>query len=119
MTDRKCKIVLNKGYGGYVLSQKFMDYMKCKIHSNNSDPDARWYWNYNYFGAVDDFIDCSSVMLRSHRFLIDCIESYGEKKASGLHADLKIITIPARILMVSYISDHDGYETIHEEHFKA
>ena len=119
MNDIKCKIVLNKCYGGYVLSNKFMNYMTDKTEHNTHDPSQKFYWDYNHFGAIDDFAECSSVLLRSHQFLIDCIEQYGEKKASGPHAELKVISIPSRILPGAYISEHDGYETIHEDHFKA
>ena len=43
MTDMKCKIVLNKDWGGFSLSNEFIEFMRSKTGINETNPDYKFY----------------------------------------------------------------------------
>ena len=85
------KIVINKCFGGFGLSQKAMEWMV----SNGCK--AEW----------------SGEISRDDPLLIKCVEKFGEA-ASGELSKLKVVEIPDGISW--HINDYDGMETIHEDH---
>jgi len=86
------KIVINRCYGGFGLSDIAMNMLK----------EIKNYGNFNIW-------DIS----RTDKDLIDIVEKLGEK-ANGIHSKLKIITIPD---LIDYeITEYDGYETVEEVH---
>ena len=82
------KIVLNKCYGGYSLS-----------------PQA-----YKYLGKEWDDYGFDFENDRTNTKLIECVEKLKDE-ASGLCANLKVITIPDDNYYK--IDEYDGYETIY------
>lgn len=86
------KVVLNKCYGGFGLSEKAKKYL--------GDEQADLHYGYDY-------------KARNNPKLVECIEVLGEE-ASGQYALLVVVEIPNNIEWG--IVDYDGYETIHEEH---
>jgi len=86
------KIVINRCYGGFGLSNIAIKMLKNIKNDNNFD-----------VRGVD----------RTDKDLIDIVEKLGEK-ANGIHSKLKIITIPD---LIDYeITEYDGYETVEEVH---
>lgn len=85
------KIVLNKCFGGYSLSEEA----------------------YKYLNIPGDGYGCDFKENRTNEKLIECVEALGDK-ANGDCAKLSIVEIPDDIEY--YIGDYDGIETVHEEH---
>ena len=82
------KVVINKCYGGFGLSEKARKYMGLK-HEDLFDID------------------------RENPKLVEAVEALGEK-ANGMFARLKVVEIPDD---VEYEIDYyDGLESIHEKH---
>ena len=85
------KIVLNKCFGGFALSEKAYEYLGLK---------------WDGFGyAYSDYDE------RSDPKLIKCVETLGEE-ANGLYADLEVVDIPDNVKFE--IEDYDGIETAYE-----
>lgn len=85
------RIVLNKCYGGYCLSEEAYKFLGLN-------------WDKYGFAYDDD---------RTNEKLINCVETLG-CKANGLTAELMVIDIPDDI---DYeIESYDGYETVEEKH---
>jgi len=86
------KIVINRCYGGFGLSDIAMNMLK----------EIKNYGNFNIWDIN-----------RTDKDLIQIVEKLGEK-ANGIHSKLKIITIPD---LIDYeITEYDGYETVEEVH---
>lgn len=88
------KIVVNKCYGGFDLSREARDM-------------------YKYRAGVKDFHPFD--LDRTDPILIQVVEELG-KDANGRFSDLRIVEIPDDI--VWFIDDHDGRETICEQHMR-
>jgi len=97
------KIVINKCYGGFGVSQAVYEELGIK-------------WDgYGYIDNED--LNIKSTVYNAYRTnkkLIKAIEKIGEEKSSGPMAKLKIIEIPDNIEWE--IDEYDGIETIHEKH---
>ena len=87
------KIVVNRCYGGFSLSQKAYEFLGLK-------------WDYLGFEYRDHD-------LRTDPKLIECVETLGED-ANGRWAVLEVVEIPDNISWE--IDEYDGVETIHETH---
>ena len=88
------KVVINRCYGGYCLSQEAVDlYFK---RTNRQYPE------YLY-----------SEISRDDPILVKIVEELGEK-ANGICAKLKIVDIPDDVEYV--IEEYDGMEIIAEKH---
>ena len=88
------KVVINKCYGGFGLSEKAYKYLGLK-------------WDGYGYGYSHDYEK------RTDKKLIKCVEELG-KEASGALANLVIVEIPDDIEWK--IDEYDGIETIHEQH---
>ena len=86
------KIVVNKCYGSFGLSEKAKKYL--------ADENADLKYGYDYESRNDPK-------------LVECVERLGEE-ASDQFALLVVVEIPDNIKWG--IVDYDGYETVHEEH---
>lgn len=92
------KIVLNKEYGGFSLSDeacKYLGITPSKIYPNFNTPDIK----------------------RTDPKLVECVEKLGDK-ASGDHAHLVVVELPDNIGFDpnEYITDYDGFENVEEPH---
>jgi len=90
------KIVINKCYGGFGLSNEAAARYK----------DLAWIPPEASFSYYD--------IERDDPHLIQTIEELGEASASGPLAELKIVEIPDDVQWE--IHDYDGMESIHEKH---
>ena len=77
------KFVINKCFGGYELSQDFLDKYGEEL----------------------------SVLKRNNPKLVSAVEEFGEDKASGFCANLRIVEIPDDYTDY-YINEYDGAETL-------
>ena len=125
------KVVINKCYGGFGLSDKaFKLYLKKKGKkfvekdggcyytiskkeydkiSKESDAKDGDYRNVNNKGYI--LIDTD--IQRDDKILIEVVKELG-KEANGQFAELELVEIPDDIEW--NIDEYDGIETIHEEH---
>lgn len=87
------KIVVNRRYGGFGLSEKA----------------------YKELGIPWDGYGCAYNDKRTDPKLVEVVEKLG-KEANGVCSDLEVVEIPDDIDWE--IDDYDGYETIHEKHRK-
>ena len=86
------KYVINTCFGGFGLSPEAIEMM----------------------GASYDEMDWGDKMgFRSHPKLVEVVEALGEK-ANGRFASLKIVEVPARVVV--WLQDYDGREHLAEEH---
>jgi predicted component of viral defense system (DUF524 family) len=71
---------------------------------------------FGYLSNKDFGIESDKYYLeyRSHHKLIAAIENIGEKAASGLLAEVRIVDIPEGVEWE--IDEYDGIETVYEKH---
>lgn len=103
LTPENMKIVINKYYGGFGLSQSVYAELGIK-------------WDgYGYLSNKDMGIESDNYMAyRQDPRLIAAIEKVGEDKASGELAKVRVVEIPDGIEWE--IDEYDGIETIREKH---
>ena len=114
------KIVLNKCYGGFGLSDKAHDrlielgvkYYESfdDLPKNNKELYVVKRASYGFGKYYSNFSDTNN---RSNELLIQVVEELGEE-ASGRFGELEIIEIPDDVIWE--IDDYDGIETLHEIH---
>ena len=114
------KVVLNKCYGGFGLSDKAHDrlielgvkYYESfdDLPKNNKELYVVKSASYGFGKYYSNFSDTNN---RSNELLIQVVEELGEE-ASGRFGELKIIEIPDDVIWE--IDDYDGIETLHEIH---
>lgn len=126
------KIILNKCYGGFDVSDEAYelyaekkgltlyryidDYRNKKMHKGSGF--ITYYFTKDFGNSVDkDKIDWSTYLYldsghRDDPTLIEVVEELG-KKASGAYGDLVVVEIPNDMDYV--IDDYDGIETLHEK----
>ena len=93
------KIVVNRCYGGYGLSNEAIE-LYAKKSGFDTFPD-------------DGSFGCSYGIKRDDAVLVDVIEEFGEK-ANTPFSNLEIVEIPDDI--VWEISEYDGFESVEEQH---
>lgn len=84
------KVVINKCYGGFGLSNEAL----------------------NYMGLDPETTDVYEIPRNDSR-LVEAVETLGER-ANGSYAELKVVEIPDGIDY--YIHNYDGMESIQEKH---
>ena len=107
------KIVINKCYGGFGLSHAaIMRYGELKGINLVTDENSRFrdvyvdtIKNENYFSEHE--------IERNDSVLVQVVEELGEK-ASGPHAELKVVEIPDDVKWK--IDEYDGSEWVAEQH---
>ena len=107
------QVVLNSCYGGFGLSKDAIQMLIDK-HGLDINPDYGHVDN-DDFGIVDDNMDA----YRMDKRLIDVVKSLGCDNASGDLAQLRIVSVPDDVVDVYgwHISDYDGIDTIHQDHW--
>lgn len=86
------KILINKCYGGYSLSEEFIDHLKTINLANEND---------NTYSIE-----------RDNQEIVEEAIKFGLDKASGMCANLTVIEIPEKAHY--YIDEYDGIESIQE-----
>jgi len=117
------KIIINKCYGGFGLSDEAYEWlMKNKgwrvteyLEDGNTlkDKSAKIILVGESWGIGKYWAVAETDKLRVDKDLIECVEKLKDK-ASGKLAKLKIVEIPNDVKWV--ISEYDGVESIHEVH---
>ena len=109
------QVVLNSCYGGFGLSKDAIQMLIDK-HGLDINPDYGHVGN-DDFGIVDDNMDA----YRMDKRLIDVVKSLGSAKASGQYASLRIVDVPDDVVDIHgwHISDYDGIDSIHQNHWSA
>lgn len=111
------KVVINKSYGGFGLSQKAYERLNELGIPIVDYPTSDEYEKVIFRGSIVEggpqLWDAWLVDDRSNPLLIEVVEELGNA-ADGKFSELKIVNIPDDIIW--HIYDDDGVETIHEEH---
>ena len=119
------KIIVNKCYGGFGLSDEAGDWLinnkgwkvseYLKDGNTLKDKSAKLILTDNpeFYGKYWAVMDRDE--LRVDKDVIECVEKLKDK-ANGSHANLEIIDIPDDIKWE--IDEYDGIETVHEVHRK-
>jgi hypothetical protein len=108
------KLVVNKKYGGFGLSDEAV-LLYCKLKGINVVSEYNNSCTLFYIDGIKDndhFFYYDDIN-RSDPILIQVVEELGEK-VNDRFSCLKIIEIPDDIEY--YISDYDGIETVREKH---
>lgn len=100
----KMKIVINRCYGGFGLSDECAVALGAEIKELSSN-------GFTYHDWGDDRIDED---LRFDSRLIDLMETKGTVWCSGSSAQLKVVEVPDDVSWE--ITDYDGYERVEECH---
>ena len=107
------KVVLNSCFGGFGLSKDAVQLLRDK-HGLNIFSDHGYVDNED-FGIEDDNMEAYRM---DHR-LISVVQDLGMDKASGSHAALRVVKVPDDVVDVHgwHISDYDGCENVHQDHW--
>lgn len=100
------KIVINKCYGGYGLSDQALDWLKEKDAFKNEEQYQREKDCFKEHGMSFFFGDD-----RSNPLLIECVEALKEK-ASGQCSNLVVEEVFGKEDVTFEIESYDGFETI-------
>ena len=107
------KVVLNSCFGGFGLSKAAIQML---IDKHGLDINSEYgYVDNDDFGIDDDHSDA----YRMDKRLVSVVKKLGVKKASGDHAQLRIVDVPDEIVDDHgwHISDYDGCENVHQDHW--
>ena len=107
------QVVLNSCFGGFGLSKEAVQMLSDEY---GLDIDSEYgYVDNEDFGIVDEEHDA----YRMDKRLISVVKKLGVKKASGKHAELRIVDVPDEVVDVHgwHISDYDGCESVHQSHW--
>jgi hypothetical protein len=110
------KIVINKCYGGFSLSDAaIMLYgKKAGIDIIKNKENSSSFISHYYIDEIkDDNYFSERLIKRTDPILIEVVEELGEA-ADGLCAELKVVEIPDGVKW--QIEDYDGIEWIAEQH---
>lgn len=112
------KIVINKCYGGFGISNKAMKALLA-LKSTEFTTKKGTFGREFYYTSGDRIHLCemfdSEIALRTDPDLVEVVTRLGEK-AWGNHAELAVIEIPDDVKVT--IEEYDGYEHIAEVHRK-
>jgi len=110
------KIVINKCFGGFGLSDAAYDWLiKKGVPLLGKDIETkepaifRWSDDTSRNKYYDNFTDNN----RNHPLLVECVETLGNMSHGG-YSDLKVVEIPDNVEWI--IQEYDGYEHIAEKH---
>ena len=109
------KVVLNSCFGGFGLSK---DAIQMLIDKYGLDIDSDYgYVDNDDFGIVDDNYEA----YRMDKRLISVVKKLGVDKASGSHAELRIVAVPDDVVDIHgwYVHDYDGVESVHQSHWSS
>jgi len=109
------KVVLNSCYGGFGLSEEAIQMLIDK-HGLELDSELDYgYVDNDDFGIEDENYEA----YRMDKRLVSVVEELGVKKASGKHAELRVVVVPDEVVEVHgwHIDDYDGCESVHQSHW--
>ena len=107
------KVVLNSKFGGFGLSKDAVQMLNDRF---DLDIDSDYgYVDNDDFGIKDDNHDAYRM---DHR-LISVVQDLGMDKASGQYAALRVVKVPDDVVDIHgwHISDYDGCESVHQDHW--
>lgn len=90
------KIVINTAWGGFQLSKEFYNYYKIPCDM--------------YFGGIYCATQPWTEDIRKDPRVIEYIENFGSRAASGIYSHLEVVEIPKGTKY--YIKEYDGAESI-------
>jgi len=115
VTGENVKVVINRDFGGFGLSDEairlYAEKKGLKLNSRKSD-SLGGFTNY-FFEENGEFFDDRDLS-RDDPILVEIVETLKPKKASGQYASLKVVEIPNDV--VWEIKEYDGMEHIAEVH---
>ena len=103
------KIVINRDYGGFGLSEEAHAFIAKRKGWTHACSD----YDLDYWYSETGIEVYSSQLLRTDPDLIAAVETLGAD-ANGRYADLKIVEVPDNIDW--YIHEYDGLEEVCEKH---
>lgn len=109
------KIVINKDFGGFGLSEKaLIRYLQLKQIEYEVVKSERFSFFYHK-GHVDDndYLISEYDICRADPILVEVVEELGDA-ANSEYSDLKVVEIPDDVQWV--LHEYDGIESIHEKH---
>mgnify|MGYP003655868234 CR=1 FL=1 len=117
------KVVINDHYGGFGLSDEAVELciergMTLNPHDGNIDNDGVYDFSrvtYSILNTKYYINRRTNTNLRCSPILISAVEELGDA-ANGECAHLKIIEIPFETPHGWHIEDHDGFESVSENH---
>ena len=111
------KVVINSEFGGFSVSEKVINELGLE-----KEPYSRFLIDKNiYYLSNEDFsIESENEYeYRANPKLIEAIEKIGIKFSNSNISDLKIVDVPDFVVEKGWhISEYDGLETVHENHWK-
>lgn len=109
------KLVINKCYGGFSLSERAIElYFKKKGMNLVIETDSRFGLKHYYINEVsDDNYFYDRDLERDDPILVEVVEELDED-ADGDYAQLKIVEIPDDVKWI--VEEYDGMEWIAEVH---
>jgi hypothetical protein len=105
------KVVISICFGGFGLSKEAIEMLiEQPIEVRKYD---RWYEGGPIFWPIDDE-SFDLTKWRDNLGLVQVVEELGSEKASGSHAELKVVEVPEDVEWI--VSEYDGAEWIAEKH---
>ena len=107
------KIVINKCYGGFSISEKAAKYMaargdrRAKKELEETAAHKDKFYGYGYVEGFEGQYE------RDNPLLVEAVEALGTE-ANGWAADLKVVEIPENVEWE--IDNYDGLEQVEEKH---
>ena len=119
------KVIINRCFGGFELSDEAYEWLiknrrwrvtefdkdgNCKDKTAQLVKTDRKSSFYGKYWLVDE----DKKKIRTHKDLIDCVETIGSKRASGRVSELEIVEVPNNVEWE--IDEYDGNEWVAEKH---
>ena len=114
------KIVINRCHGGFGLSHeavlRYHELSGTQIYWQDYKHRPDWTPQMYYLDpeCTDQYYWSDTDILRDDPVLVRVVEELGGEHAGSLHADLKVVRIPADVDWI--IQDYDGMEWVAEQH---
>ena len=118
MSENAKKIIINRCFGGFSLSEKafrmYLDRVGIK-YEVEEHPNSVWNKRFKKIESDEDSYLDEWDLERDDPVLVAVIEELGPEEASGDMADLDIVEIPSDVDCWT-IREYDGMESVHECH---
>ena len=114
------KVVINRCFGGFGLSEEAFDLLLQKKgvafeKGDNKKFGLTHYYQKDHVGSDDHYISqYDYIRNRSDEDLVAVVEELGVGTASGEYAELKIVEIPDNVNYI--VEEYDGLEHVAEAH---
>lgn len=105
------KVVINKCYGGFGLSDKAIErYLDLKVLKYTKEKDQYGWTNYHVEGDEEWYY---RNIPRDDTALVQVIEELGSE-ANGAYSNLRVVDVPDEVNW--YVEEYDGMEWVAESH---